>query len=117
MNYQEIVEALKAHFIDVEDEDQLEELERRYDLRGFKDFADEWASGELPNIGKWKEVDSECHNDEDWSSVRHFIDHHIFIEITGYYTSYEGTSFEEEWDGDIREVFPVEKTITVYEPK
>lgn len=49
---------------------------------------------------------------ESWYSVKHFIDHNIYIRTDGYYTSYSGTEF---YDGYGREVFPVSKTITVYE--
>lgn len=34
-----------------------------------------------------------------------------YFHKTGYYSSYNGT----EWDGDFREVKPVQKTITVFE--
>lgn len=43
--------------------------------------------------------------------VVHFKDHNVFIQITGYYSSYDGTT----WDGTWKEVAPKEKTITVYE--
>jgi len=36
----------------------------------------------------------------------------VIIKITGFYSSYSGT----DWDSEIKEVKPVEKTITVYEP-
>jgi hypothetical protein len=36
----------------------------------------------------------------------------IFVKLTGYYASYSGT----DWDEDVVQVFPKQKTITVYEP-
>ena len=51
---------------------------------------------------------------EDWNVVKQFVDHDVYISLDGYYTSYDGTDF----DGfELEEVFPKEKTITVYEPK
>lgn len=43
--------------------------------------------------------------------VLNFEDQGVFIAITGYYTSYDGT----EWDNYFTHVTPREKTITVYE--
>ena len=40
-----------------------------------------------------------------------FKDHNIFIKVTGFYSSYNGT----DWEGDWMNVSPKEKTITVYE--
>lgn len=49
---------------------------------------------------------------ESWSVVRHFVDHNVYIRLDGFYTSYDGTDFGED---ELVEVFPKEKTITVYE--
>jgi len=35
----------------------------------------------------------------------------IFVRITGYYSSYNGT----DWNDGVKQVFPKQKTITVYE--
>lgn len=43
--------------------------------------------------------------------VRHFTEHDVYIEVTGYYSSYNGT----DWDGGFEIVRPVEKTGVVYE--
>jgi hypothetical protein len=40
-----------------------------------------------------------------------FKAHNIYIKVTGFYSSYNGT----DWDGTFTEVFPQQKTITVYE--
>lgn len=40
-----------------------------------------------------------------------FKDHNIYLKVTGFYSSYHGTDWEYDWT----EVFPKEKTITVYE--
>lgn len=71
----------------------------------------------LVNIGAWKELEQHGGEGEgsNWYSVKHFIDHDVYIKTSGFYASYSGTDF----DGDIAdcsaEVKPKEKTITVYE--
>lgn len=44
------------------------------------------------------------------SRVIHFKKHSFYAKITGFYSSYEGT----EWNNDWSEVKPQEKTIAVY---
>ena len=51
---------------------------------------------------------------EHWERVFHFIDQDIYIKVTGLYTSYNGTSFDEGWDS-CEEVRPFEKIVTFYE--
>ena len=96
-NYNEIIEVLK----NAENSD-------------FSEFAD----GDFPDeLGETEEVFSQGGEGEgeNWKRVYHFKDHNVFIEFSGFYTSYDGTSFESEWDGDVKEVKPAQKTITVYE--
>lgn len=50
---------------------------------------------------------------EEWYSVKHFIDHDIYIKVEGWYSSYEGAEFE-SWEECVKQVIPQEKTITVY---
>lgn len=77
-----------------------------------------YAEQELDNLNRLglgkvvevKQKGGEGEGDE-WYSVKHFVDHDVYIRTDGFYTSYEGTSFE---DGYGREVFPHQKTITVY---
>ena len=67
----------------------------------------------IQEIGKWEEVDQyggEGQGDT-WYSVKYFKDHDVYIRTDGWYSSYEGTEFEEGYG---REVFPQQKTITVY---
>lgn len=49
-----------------------------------------------------------------WHSVKYFPDHDIYIKVTGFYQSYDGTEFYDGWDC-CKEVRPQEKTITVYQ--
>lgn len=54
----------------------------------------------------------DCEGGGDHSEkVIHFKDHDVYIRVTGFYSSYDGT----DWDNDWSEVKPKEKTITVYE--
>lgn len=66
----------------------------------------------------WVEVDQyggEGQGDS-WWSVKYFPEHNVYIKVDGWYQSYNGTEFCDGWDC-CSEVFPVEKTITVYEKK
>lgn len=47
-----------------------------------------------------------------WYSVKHFVDHDVYIRIDGWYASYNGAEFDEGYG---KEVKPQEKVITVYE--
>lgn len=46
-----------------------------------------------------------------WYQVWYFKDHDVYLRIDGHYTSYDGVDF---YDGYGYQVFPKEKTITVY---
>lgn len=69
---------------------------------------------EQTGLGKWEEVDQYGGEDQGstWYSVKHFIDHDVYIRTDGYYQSYNGTDF---YQGYGEEVKPVQKTITVFE--
>ena len=49
-----------------------------------------------------------------WYSVKYFKDHDIYIKVSGYYSSYNGTEFYDNWNC-CKEVKPKEKLITIYE--
>ena len=74
----------------------------------------EWL--EQNALPSWEEVDQEGGEDEGshWHSVKYFKDHDVYIKVTGWYSSYHGTDFE-DWDEACDEVRPQQKTITVYE--
>lgn len=86
---------------------QYREMKDDYDIK--EDYI-------LNTLGLGRVVEVEQHGGEDqgsyWYSVKHFIDHDVYIKITGYYSSYNGTDF---YDGYGCEVRPTEKTITVFE--
>lgn len=99
MNFQEIKDLLILH----------------YDSVG--DFADDcWKGGEVSGVGKFIVVEKYGGEGqgEEWYNTRHFVDHDIYIQVSGYYTSYDGVSISEGWDA-LCEVHPKEKTIIVYE--
>ena len=67
------------------------------------------------DLPKWKEVEQyggEGQGDT-WYSVKYFPDHDVYIRVDGFYTSYNGTDFNDGWDC-CSEVRPEQKTITVY---
>lgn len=69
------------------------------------------------NIPNWKEVEQyggEGQGDI-WYSVKYFPDLDLYIRVDGWYQSYSGTEFSEDWYETCREVRPQEKVITVYE--
>ena len=78
-----------------------------------EDFADGCFDENDEVLGPWEEVAQKGGEDEgsEWYSVKHFSKYDVFVRIDGYYSSYNGTNFED----DIYEVKPVEKTVTVYE--
>ncbi len=98
MNYNEILEAIKATEITV------------------SEFAYDDCENPIPGVGEYTEIDQYGGEGkgEEWYSVKHFPQHDVYIKISGYYSSYEGTDFSDEW-GCCEEVRPVSKTITVYE--
>jgi hypothetical protein len=100
-----------------------EELERIIDNDNekYNELAENYNSADWHKemekiIGPIKMVEQVGGSDQGsyWYSILNFIDHNVFIKITGYYTSYEGTSFTMFDTSDFKEVFPSQKTITVY---
>lgn len=78
------------------------------------DFGESDFPNTLPSIGQWEEilqVGGEGEGDT-YYSVKYFKDHNVYIRTDGFYSSYNGTDWE---NGYGYEVFPKEKTITVYE--
>lgn len=43
--------------------------------------------------------------------VYEFVDHGVFLAVTGYYTSFDGTDMDDKYT----EVKPVDKTVTLFE--
>jgi hypothetical protein len=49
-----------------------------------------------------------------WYSVKYFVDHDVYINVHGFYSSYEGIEFE-DWDSACSNVKPVTKSVVFYE--
>lgn len=73
---------------------------------------DEYRMSKL-GLGKIVEIEQVGGEDQGshWHSVKHFVDHDVYIMTTGHYTSYNGTDF---YDGYGQEVFPAEKTVKYF---
>jgi hypothetical protein len=69
----------------------------------------------IEGLGEVKEVDSYGGEDKgsDWYTVKHFIDHDVYIRIDAYYSSYDGTDFD---NSEYEEVFPTEVKRIEYLP-
>lgn len=105
--YDEILEILQKYFSDENEEDYSDGVSR---------FAHDDFDSEEIGLGPINEVHSEGGEDEGshWVSVKHFVDHDIYIAVTGYYQSHHGTDFDNGW-GCCSEVRPKNKTVVVYE--
>lgn len=109
MNYQEILVKLQEFYSDDE-----ESQDRDYS-NGFDEFAYSEV-GDVPGVGKFTEIVQKGGEGEgeEWYSVKHFPDHDVYIKVDGYYASYDGTNFDNEWDGDVSEVRPEQVMVTFY---
>jgi hypothetical protein len=99
--------------------ERMDDLEERYDdlTEEEKELLEEefseqiqWGDKtvELPEVGTASYVDYE-HINEDLTLI--FKIGEQFFKITGFYSSYDA----DEWETEVTEVVPKEKTITVYE--
>ena len=90
---------------------------KEFDYKSHKDLS--WKEREIEclkqlGLGEIKEIEQlggEGQGDT-WYTVKHFVDHGVYIKTNGFYSSYNGTDFDY---GFGEEVKPVEKTITVFE--
>jgi hypothetical protein len=100
LTFQEIIDIAKQNTESV-DEFVLEyECDLGYKLGKVEEIYDAKQGGE----GKG----------ENWVRVYHFKDHDVYIKVQGYYQSYSGVEFYNEWDS-FSEVTPSQRIITVYE--
>lgn len=74
---------------------------------GFNSIGIELGLGKSESVYHDREG---CDYDTD-VQVIHFKEHNVYISLSGYYSSQEGTN----WDGEFKVVYPKTKTITVYE--
>lgn len=90
-----------------------EGLEKYKEMPSKWNVKKKWVLDQL-GLGEVVEVDQyggEGQGD-DWWSVKHFVDHDVYIKIEGSYASYNGTEF---YSGYGYEVKPQEKVVTVFE--
>lgn len=66
-------------------------------------------------LGPIIEVEQKGGRDEGsrWYTIKHFVDHDVYIKTNGYYSSYDGIEFYDEDDWGY-EVFPREVVVTQY---
>lgn len=97
LTFKEILEKVEAHYGEVEE------------------FAYDHESTEISGVGQMEEVDQYGGEGmgDDWYAIKHFPDHDVYVKVSGYYSSYDGTDFD-GWNC-CTEVKPAEKKITVYE--
>lgn len=83
--------------------------EAKYNTPEYKEMTHE-------KLGDFEEVVQHGGEDQgsEWYVVFYFKDHDVYIRCDGYYSSYNGTDFDDGWDC-CSQVIPTQKTITVYE--
>jgi len=88
------------------------------ELKKQNEDVSEWAYGDFPKeLGETQEVFSKGGEGEgeDWQRVYFFKEHNVYLKFKGFYSSYNGTDFDNGFDEHCEIVVPKEKTITVYE--
>jgi len=90
MNYQEIVALIESVG-----------LERLMDYSKLENF---------PNYETVSSTSDYDEGNESLEKVLHFTDSNIYVRVTGYFASYDGT----HWDRKFTQVFPKEQVVTVY---
>jgi len=76
----------------------------------FQEFSDYLGLGEIEEVERYGGED--CGST--YYSIKHFVDHDVYIRVDGWYQSHYGTDFE-DWDTACKEVKPTTKTLTVFE--
>lgn len=131
--YNELGELVPEDFVCSDEVEKLRKIKdeayENYKLCDDKDESDKlwniWRDLEDPGdrevqeyfdsigLGKVVEVQQQGGMDEgsNWFSIKHFVDHDIYIKTSGFYASHYGTDF----DGIGEVVVPKSKVITVYE--
>lgn len=120
MTGQEIIERLKEFFGDNEGGissyafGYYEDAESVGEYKGLSFSERREKAKELLGLGEIKEVDSYGGEGqgETWYTIKHFVDHDVYIRTDGFYSSYNGTDFYDGWGEEVK---PVQKTVTVYE--
>ena len=118
-NFKDYPEALEAQKVRKEFKDlhmkDSEDNRKIYELLPSEYNIIQKLWGEKHGLN-WEEVDQYGGEGEGdtWYSIKYFPDHDVYIKVSGWYQSYDGTNFS-SWDSACSEVKPSQKTITVYE--
>lgn len=123
---------VKAQLADFEPQqkykdDFLESVKREAELVGvdfketegfvkYREIPSKWDAykqtilGEL-GLGRVVEVERYDGEGDTWYSIKHFVDHDVYIKTKGYYQSHHGTEFDHGYGHEVR---PQQQTITVF---
>lgn len=112
-DFADVKKARDDYYNTIKDTRTDEEMEVYRSMPNYWDLKRQWILDKL-GLGRVVEVDQYGGEGEGerWWSVKHFVDHDVYIRIDGHYQSYHGTEF---YNGYGRVVQPAQKTITVFE--
>ncbi len=84
------------------------------DNMSVKEFAYRDYSPEDLGLGKVTVPDSYGGEDQGstWYIVQYFVEHDVYIRTDGWYSSYDGTYFDEGYGSEVK---PIVKEVTFYE--
>lgn len=114
LQFEEIIEILKTK-LDDEAFDDGEEYE--YSIERFNNIYSKQKYNELglgPIVKKPEGSKGGSGQGSDYKRIYHFVDHDVYVEISGFYSSYEGVDFSGDWEECSKEVRPYQEMITVY---
>lgn len=118
--YAEIIEILEFKLGDKEHEAEIDDDYEECEYGAVQRFDNLYSDEDFNKLGLGKIVhlpDGDKGGSDkgsDYRRVFHFVDHDVYIEISGFYSSYSGTEFDGGWEDCAREVRPQQETITVY---
>lgn len=97
-----------------EKEDEVEDGGLKSAFGNFGNSLDDEFNSVKLGLGESESVhcDREGSSYDTMVQVIYFKDHDVYISLSGYYSSRDGT----EWDGDYKQVYSKTKMITIYEP-
>lgn len=105
---------------DDEDYNEEDEDENYHEQGAIGKFDDLYGEEDFEKLGLGKIEEKEdgaqggCDKGSHYERVYHFVDHDVYMKITGYYQSYDGVTFDGSFEDCATEVRPQQETITVY---
>lgn len=118
--FAEIVEAIKFKLRDIENEAEIDDDYEESEYGSIQRFDNLYNEEEYDKLGLGKIVEMEdgskggSDRGSDYRRVFHFVDHNVYLEISGFYSSYDGVDFSGDWEDCSKEVRPYQEMITVY---